>query len=110
MVFEPSVSAIVPSFGSISSVPLFARQGPSGRFPRFLARIAALRLPGSLLRSFSLAVAVPPLDAAERRDLPSSSITLATHAPIFDPGRAVKQASGVGTPTFRFTDVAFRGS
>ena len=45
MAFEPCVSFIVPSFGSTSQAPPFARQGPLGRFPHVFARTAALRLP-----------------------------------------------------------------
>src|SRR5436190_23574127 len=37
-------SVIVPFLGSLLPVPLFARRGPLGWFPRFTARTAALRL------------------------------------------------------------------
>src|ERR1700722_1382112 len=42
------------------TVPPFARRGPSGRFPRVCAPIAALRLPAPPLRSLALRSAVPP--------------------------------------------------
>jgi hypothetical protein len=73
-------------------MPPFAPRGPSGRFPRFNARTAALRLPVAPPRSLALAQRFRL--ATERQDLPSSSATRATHAPGFDPGRAVRQASG----------------
>ena len=45
MVLELGVSSIVPSNGSVIPAPPFAPRGPSGRFPRFIAPTAALRLP-----------------------------------------------------------------
>jgi hypothetical protein len=61
MSVELDVSAIVPSFGSTSSVPPFAPLAPSGWFANFSAPTAALRLSASPPRSrAALRSVVPP--------------------------------------------------
>src|SRR6186713_3402835 len=87
MSVELDVSAIVPSFGSTLRCRPLLRWLPWGGSPasQLLLRHSDFLLPllahaSRFARWFRL--------AAEKQELPSSSATLATHAPVIDPGGA----------------------
>src|SRR5436190_9073162 len=83
MFVELDVSFIVPSFGSLLRCRPLLRWLPSDRFACFSAHTAALRLPASPAPLASCFASQFRLTTA-KRDLPSSSATLAAHAPLSD--------------------------
>ena len=98
--FPPTVpcpGAALCSTGSLGSVPPCLRSycgTPTSSFPASLARACS---------------AVPALLHRRKLDLPSSSATLATHAPALrSRWNRWSRASGTMVPTFRSTGVAFR--
>ncbi len=108
MVIESDVSSIFPSCGSMSRRALCSA-GSLGTVPpppRLLRRA-----PG-LLPTFPTLAHTRTLGGSVTRRrgpaLPSSSATLATHAPGFDPGGAFEAGLRGCAPTLRLDGVAFR--
>src|SRR6266568_3685138 len=87
-------------------MPLFARQGPSGRFPRVTAPIAALRLPASPLRSLALARQFRLM--TERTGSPKFLGNPRHTCPGLRSRRSHEAGLRGIAPTLRFADVAFR--